>query len=348
MYKNTIVVSIVFAVILVMGLGVYCTSSPSFAMGEQPLSNSKGEEKEKIVYLSGEADSFTVWVSNNDADRTQKKMILKGKEDNNWYKSSLYYMLGGIHLKGKTLYYCDVDKPAIYSYDLLTAKKTKVLADAFYPFYVSDDGSEYVYIGERDEGGMGAFRLTDLPSEKSVDIPIRMGRRVFTRPLDILKNRYILFDANAYETEGHLIHFLYDIRSARTIDFDSAIAINDKSIAYVTSRGKDISFMNPSLNTLSLFDLEKGKAKELYHNDDIDVRYLRFISGGDAIEMRGRLATARGTTEDKPYITKPVTIIYDLNSSKVSITDGHEPIPEEDLFSNIVGIYSPDLERRGK
>jgi hypothetical protein len=304
----------------------------------------------KIVYIEEQRKErlVSLCVSDSNEAHSNKKILVTWNDKNDWFSYSMYYILGGACLKKNILYYCDINRGKIVSYDLLTDKSRDLVSHVRYPFYVSDDGKLVICSSKTENEPVRHFKWSDLNNKQEKSFSLDLGGyNSFIRPLKVFNNRYILFDAAMYETEGSRGYFLFDIQKGKILDVDSMniIAINDDQIAYIKARGKSITILVDSLNTLCLLDLKTMKTRELWHNDDFDIQSISFKDHGQAVEMMGDLAVGKGKPDDEPYITKPITIDYNIKENKYTVIDRKAEIPPiifAPNFSDTIGIFTPN------
>lgn len=320
---------------------------------------SKYNAGEKAIYLEQDSLSkkVSLCISDNDKPHSSKVRLVTWKEGNNWFQFSMYYALGGVHLRKNLLYYCDVDRKKIVAYDLKTGKKEDLVSNVLYPFCVSEDGEQFVCSTKMENQATRHFKWTQIGSGQEREFPIELGGfNSFIRPLKIINNKYILYDASMYETECRRGYFIYDPDrkamflpevlndAGEDINSMDLIAFNGPEVAFMNGKGKDVCFVIRSINTLYAVDLNTRKVRELYHNGDIDIQAIRYVDQGRTIEMLGRIAIGKGVDEAVPYKMKDVTVKYDMKTGKARIFDRKEPVPELEFpvnTRNEIGIYKP-------
>ena len=312
----------------------------------------------KIVYIDNPPKGVvSLYVSDNHKIRSNKIKLASWNEKNNWFSSSMYYILGGVHLRNNILYYCDVNRKKIVAYDLLTNKKKDLVSGVLYPFFVNENGTLLICSTSMENERERNYKLVDLSKNYFKEFSLPSSFNQFIRPLKLMKGKYILFDTARYESEGGGVgYFLYDYEKQELIpkenydedgnDINSMdqIAIYGNLIAYMDSKGKNINYMTQSINTLHLLNLDTMKNEELFHDDNIDIQYIAFKDNGRNVEMMGNMAISKGKSEDDPFLLKPITVVYDLQTNIHSIKERKSDVPSGIFsvnFSNEIGIFSP-------
>jgi len=349
MSRKIIIASIMLTLILFVGSGVWFVERIN--IWGVALADAKNTSK--IVYVQERADGYELLVSDNNANRTNRTVLLSHKNMLGFDDAS-YFSLGGAFLKDKILYYSDLDHQAILSYDITTNVRKQLLAKALYPFYIDNADSVIVFSTNLKNESIKSFKIYNIKEDRFREISFDRGYNTFVRPTRLINQRYIIFDYLTGYAETNSGYFLYDLKMDEVVgeyDTQNWIAMFKDQIAYLSSRGEGITVDRKSSNTLSIWEIGNTEPKEVFHNSKMDIQYITFESNGEIIEMKGDLAVAKSLSELEPYVTEPVTIFVNLKNRKISWVKGHKELPlVEPIFnsSNVIGVYNPNLKSEQK
>jgi hypothetical protein len=313
----------------------------------------------KVVYIDTSPKRMvSLYVSDNNKIRSNRIELVSWDEKDNWFLSSMYYVLGGVRLRDHFLYYCDVDRKKIVGYDILTGKGRDLVSDALYPFCVNESGRLFICSTSMKAERERSFKLVDLDKNYVKEFSLPSSFNLFVRPLKLIKGKYILFDSGMYESEGGgPCYFLYDYENnafvprenydeyGDVINSMDRIALYGDTIAYMDPKGGNIGGITQSVNTLYLLDLNMMKSKKLFHDDNVDIQYVAFKDNGRIIEMMGWVAISKKESEGEPSDVKPITIAYDLQTKTCSTWDRKLEIPPQPFPANVsneIGVYNPN------